>query len=93
MGITIDDPRAHELANELAALTGESLDEAVTKAIGERLEREREQRRLIDDLKTIARDYHRFAGRGAVRTIGGSTMSAACRSDRPRHVRCSVHPA
>lgn len=64
MGIQIDDPRAQELASELAALTGESPADAILKALEERLAREREQRRLIDDLKSIAREYHRSAAPG-----------------------------
>jgi antitoxin VapB len=42
--IKIKNPEAHELAGELARLTGESMTKAVTEAIRERLERERRRR-------------------------------------------------
>jgi antitoxin VapB len=64
MGITIDNPRAHELASELAALTGESLDRAVTKAIEERLERERKRREDIEALREIAKRFKEAAPPG-----------------------------
>ena len=41
MAITIRSPEADRLAHELTAITGESLAEAVTKALRERLERHR----------------------------------------------------
>lgn len=41
MAITIRSPEADRLAQELTAITGESLAEAVTKALRERLERHR----------------------------------------------------
>jgi antitoxin VapB len=58
MGLNIKSPEAHELAAELARLTGESMTRAVTEAIRERLERE--QRRLdkearVAELLAIAR--------------------------------------
>ncbi|HEU0074037.1 MAG TPA: type II toxin-antitoxin system VapB family antitoxin [Dehalococcoidia bacterium] len=39
MSLNIKDERAHRLARELANLTGESMTEAVTTALQERLER------------------------------------------------------
>lgn len=39
MGLNIKNEEAHRLATELAQLTGESLTEAVTTALRERLER------------------------------------------------------
>ena len=39
MGINIKNPETERLIRELAALTGEGKTEAVTKAVGERLER------------------------------------------------------
>jgi len=39
MGMNIKSEQAHELARELAALTGESLTEVVTVALRERLDR------------------------------------------------------
>jgi antitoxin VapB len=41
MAITIDSPEADRLARELAALTGESITEAVINALRERLGRRR----------------------------------------------------
>jgi antitoxin VapB len=41
MAITIRSPEADRLAHELAAVTGESITEAVTNALRERLERQR----------------------------------------------------
>lgn len=40
MSLNIQQPRAHELAAKLAALTGESLTAAVVRSLEERLERE-----------------------------------------------------
>ena len=57
MSLNIKNPEAHELASELARLTGESLTKAVTEAIRERLERERarnERAQRLADLKAIA---------------------------------------
>ena len=59
MSLNIKNPEAHELASELARLTGESLTKAVTEALRERLERERRKRdeeRLVADLMAIARE-------------------------------------
>jgi len=59
MSLNIKSPEAHELASELARLTGESLTRAVTKAIRERLEREKRKRdkeRLVADLTAIAKE-------------------------------------
>ena len=41
MAITIRSPEADRLAHELAAVTGESITDAVTNALRERLERHR----------------------------------------------------
>ena len=41
MAIGLEDPETDRLAREVAQLTGESVDEAVRKALAERLERER----------------------------------------------------
>jgi len=45
MQLNIKDDRAHRLASELARMTGESMSSAVTRAIEERLERERSKAR------------------------------------------------
>lgn len=46
--LNIKNPRAHELAREVAAATGESLTEAVIHSLEERLERTRPKRREVD---------------------------------------------
>lgn len=58
MSLNIKSPEAHELATELARLTGESKTKAVTEAIRERLERirrERGQDKRVADAMAIAR--------------------------------------
>jgi antitoxin VapB len=58
VGLNIKSAEAHELAAELARLTGESMTKAVTEAIRERLEREKRRRdkeRLVADLMEIGR--------------------------------------
>jgi antitoxin VapB len=58
MSLNIKSPEAHELATELARLTGESKTKAVTEAIRERLERtrrERDQEKLVAEAMAIAR--------------------------------------
>lgn len=57
MALNIRNPETEELAAALAALTGESKTEAVTKALKDRLERmkrHRRRRRIVDDLNRIA---------------------------------------
>ena len=44
MSLNIKSPEAHQLAAELARLTGESMTKAVTEAIRERLERKQRDR-------------------------------------------------
>lgn len=44
MSLNVKHPDAHRLARELAALTGETLTEAVTTALRQRLARERAAR-------------------------------------------------
>ena len=58
MSLNIKSPEAHELAAELARLTGESMTKAVTQALRERLDRERRRRdkeALVAELLAIAR--------------------------------------
>ena len=58
MSLNIKSPEAHDLAAELARLTGESMTKAVTEAIRERLEREqrhRDQEAVVAEAMTIAR--------------------------------------
>jgi antitoxin VapB len=58
MGLNIKKNETHRLARELAKLTGESMTEAVTQAVRERLARLRRERAggLADRLLTIGRD-------------------------------------
>jgi len=57
MSLNIKNPRTHQLAQELADLTGETLTGAVTEAVRERLERLRhgDAPSLADRLLTIGR--------------------------------------
>jgi antitoxin VapB len=58
MPISIKSPEADQLARRLAATTGETITDAVTVAMRERLERElrkqQDTQRLIDDLRAIS---------------------------------------
>jgi antitoxin VapB len=58
MGLNLKNEETHRLAQELAALTGESMTTAVTVAVRERLDRIRglKQGNLADRLLTIGRD-------------------------------------
>jgi antitoxin VapB len=58
MSLNIKNREAHELAAELAHLTGESMTKAVTQALRERLDREqrrRDKEALVRELLAIAR--------------------------------------
>jgi antitoxin VapB len=59
MALSVKDPDADRLARALAQLTGETLTEAVIKALRERLERELRKdestERLIEDVMDIGR--------------------------------------
>ena len=50
MALSIKTAEADELARSLARLTGETMTEAVTVALRERFDRERQRRRESDDL-------------------------------------------
>jgi antitoxin VapB len=57
MSLSIQNPEAEQLAQELAARTGESLTEAVVNSLRERLQRERKRAgspRLRDEIRAIA---------------------------------------
>ena len=58
MGLNIKNQEAHRLASQLAKATGETMTEAVTKAVRERLERVRGQRGsgLAERLLRIGKD-------------------------------------
>jgi antitoxin VapB len=57
MYLNIEGQEAHDLAVELARLTGESMTKAVTEAIRERLEREKRRREeaIVAEAMAIAR--------------------------------------
>lgn len=61
MALQVDDPEAERLANELADLTGETVQQAVITALRERLEREKRrgqpvQSSLAERLVQIGRE-------------------------------------
>jgi antitoxin VapB len=58
VALNIKNHETHQLAQELAGLTGESLTAAVTTAVRERLDRVRQERRegLADRLLSIGRE-------------------------------------
>ena len=58
MSMNIKNKEAHQLTEELAKLTGESLTTAVTEAVRERLDRVRQAQgtSLADQLLTIGKD-------------------------------------
>ena len=56
MAISLKDPETDRLAREVAALTGETLTDAVRTALAERLERERLRRGQPHDLATRLRE-------------------------------------
>lgn len=57
MALSIKTKEADALARKLASLTGETLTEAVTKSLEERLRRERKAREADDDLPARLRDF------------------------------------
>jgi antitoxin VapB len=58
MSLNIKNAEAHKLATQLARLTGESLTEAVTQAVRERIDRVRRQKAdgLADRLMKIGKE-------------------------------------
>jgi antitoxin VapB len=56
MGLNIKDPEAHELAQAIARLTGESMTRAVTEALRERYARieQRKTKATVEELLAIA---------------------------------------
>ena len=53
MSLNIKNEETHQLARELAALTGESMTGAITVALRERLERERRARSVESRLRKL----------------------------------------
>ena len=75
MALNIKDPEADRLARELAARTGESITEAVVKALRDRLKREGSKSpvRLKDEIMAISRraaGLPRTTGKSAEEIIG-----------------------
>ena len=59
MTLNIKNPEAHRLATELSKLTGETLTEAVTQALREKLSRVKSREpdpKLMEDMARIAHD-------------------------------------
>ena len=60
MALSLKDRDTDRLAREVASLTGESLTDAIRKALAERLERERLRRgqsaRLVDQLSALGHE-------------------------------------
>ena len=87
MSLNIPSPEAHELAAELARLTGESMTKAVTEAIRERLERKRRERdrdNMVANAMAIARQVasfprrdRRFCGKTATELTATLLMTRA----------------
>lgn len=61
MSLNIKQPRAHELAAQLAKLTGETLTTAVVRSLEERLEREEQKRRKKRTTGEIMEFVKRFS--------------------------------
>lgn len=61
MSLNIKDPKAHALAHALAEETGETMTAAVTRALGERLERVRKEKKQARILAAI----HAISARSA----------------------------
>ncbi len=66
MQLNIKNGEAYRLATELAALTGESLTEAVTKALAERLAQEKRERISVPE----AARAERLAASRHIRELG-----------------------
>ena len=64
MQLNIKSPEANTLARDLAEITGETLTEAVTKALSERLERERQARSREAKLERIRQIVEESGGAG-----------------------------
>jgi antitoxin VapB len=59
MPLSIKDPEADQLARKLAQRTGETITQAVITALRERLAREQQNERAIEDLVEDAMDIGR----------------------------------
>ena len=63
MSLNIKNPRCHRLVRELAGLTGESMTSAVTRAVEERLEREKARQNRAGVAKRLMEIGRRCASR------------------------------
>ena len=61
MSLNVKNPQAHDLARELAELTGESLTAAVMTSLDERLQRERQRRMTRKKAERILDFAERFS--------------------------------
>lgn len=77
MALSIKTAEADRLARELAGLTGETMTEAVTQALRERLDRER-GRHAADLPKRIAAFTARMRPRLDTRPVSRAEWDAAC---------------
>jgi antitoxin VapB len=77
MALSIKTDKADRLARELSRLTGESMTEAVTKALAERLERERSVREAASGLpERIKAHATRFRERYDMRPVAKAEWDA-----------------
>jgi len=92
MALSIKNDRAERLARQVATETGESLTEAITHALEERLERLRGRGSAADLVETLMAISHRCSSlpdldsRGAEEILGYDETGAFPRRDTPREV-------
>ncbi|HYE52064.1 MAG TPA: type II toxin-antitoxin system VapB family antitoxin [Azospirillaceae bacterium] len=60
MSLTIKSDEAERLAQELCSLTGESVEDAVTRALADRIARQREVERKRNVLIAISEEFARL---------------------------------
>lgn len=83
MALSIKTQEADRLARRLSKLTGESLTEAVTRSLRERLEREHARRHGEHDLPARLNDLlRRMRPAYDTRAISRAEWDAACGDDR-----------
>ena len=70
MSLNIKDPEAHRLAQTLAKETGETMTQAVTEALRERLQRVQRQRRTRTTVAELL-----AIGRRCAKTIKGKALN------------------
>lgn len=63
MGLNIKNEETHQLAMQLASLTGETMTRAVTIALQERLEREKRRRHRVGIAARLLQIAHRCTSR------------------------------